>query len=712
MTSPQEDFGPWLAQKLRATGSTQAQHAEAIGVTRAAVSAWISGRSEPSDQMRAKIATALDVDLESMESSGAAAEGISAKPQVRAGQASGPPTLQWHHRPAHTDGGREYGNAAAFAFNADLSVLAREATQNSLDERLNLTAPVRVAYTLHELTGDALSNFLTAIHWSELSPHFDSAAAGGQKVARSLRAALNDLEERGSIVLLRIDDFNAAGLTGPEYDDGRFAAVVRRQLDSHKQSAGRAGGSYGIGKATLWATSRFGLVLANSTLSTPHEGRTDRRVVGRLDLPWHEIGGSAYAGPAWFGEEETDADHNGVSRSWWADDEQVHRLRLDRRSCEPGTSFLIVGAHDASGDAETLHEMHEKLVRALADGFWAAMVCGASSGPFMEARVTAMRNDEVVIAEQRVDPHEFHPALNRALRAYLDDDTVNELTSAEQVARATVPLIVTPRRDEGRGRAKGLQHDAVLLVTPADESATTTNRVVCMRGNRMTIVEHRPREIPLGTPPFQAVLLAGYATGHDDESVEAAEAFLRASEPPEHDKWDRTEELTSSYEKGALTRLKEFRSAVDQAVRGLVGQQEAERDRGPKVLRDLLKLDAPPAVRTRSIAGAASVRHVQGRVDESGAWVVTVTVKVPESEMPWLLTPVAKFEVRSGGRPTVRWAELTATENCRVDGSDLMIEAGIRQAAFIGITDPATHPVQGKFARLIVELPKSRGGSS
>ena len=107
------------------------------------------------------------------------------------------------------------------------------------------------------------------------------------------------MRETDSLLLLRVDDYNATGLTGPEYGDGRFAAVVRRQLDSHKENR-RAGGWYGLGKATLWATSRLGLVLINSTLSQSHEGRTERRLVGRLDLPWHEVDGTPYAGrPGW-----------------------------------------------------------------------------------------------------------------------------------------------------------------------------------------------------------------------------------------------------------------------------------------------------------------------------------------------------------------------------------------------------------------------------
>ncbi|MDI9952872.1 helix-turn-helix transcriptional regulator [Rhodococcus sp. IEGM 1305] len=697
MTAPNR-YGRWLGANLQQAGMSQAQLAIALGLTRAAVSAWIAGRAEPREELKERIVTILEAELPQADDRSAIA------PADR--------NLQWHHRPAHTDGGREYGNAAAFAFNADLSVLAREATQNSIDERLDHNAPVRVHYTLHELTDEHLESFLSAIQWGDLSPHLESAARAEQKVSRSLRAALNELAERQSLVLLRIDDFNASGLNGPEYENGNFAAVVRRQLDSHKQSVSRAGGSYGLGKATLWATSKYGLVLINSTLSEPHDGHTERRVIGRLDLPWHEVEETAYAGPAWFGTLETDPEREGVSRSWWATEQMVRDLHLDRSKAAPGTSFLIVGAHDASGDAETLQEMHDKLVRSLADAFWAAMVGGKAAAPLLDAHVTTLRNHEIVVSEQRVDPHQHHPALSRALRAYLDDDTVETLTAADQVAHATVPLVVTPRKGKASGRSKGALHDCVLLVTPAADNATTANRVICIRGNRMTIAEHRPREIPLGTPPFQAVLLAGYATGREGTEVAEAEAFLRASEPPEHDKWDRTEELTSSYEKGALTRLKEFRSSIDKTVRGVVGQRDFERNRGPKVLRELLKLENPRVSRPPIVQGAPSVHHMQGSVDDTGAWSVTVTVKAPESEDPWLLTPIAKFDVRSGGRPTVRWTDLTAVEGCRVDGENLRIEARVRQAIFVGVTDPATHPVKGRFARILVEVPKVRGGAA
>ncbi|XIE78680.1 hypothetical protein AB6O49_12345 [Streptomyces sp. SBR177] len=212
--------------------------------------------------------------------------------------------------------------------------------------------------------------------------------------------------------------------------------------------------------------------------------------------------------------------------------------------------------------------------------------------------------------------------------------------------------------------------------------------------------------------PFQAVLLAGFATGREGEDVERAEAFLRASEPPEHDRWDRTEELTSAYERGALSRLKEFRAEIDKAVRNLVGRREAVRAGGPAALRELLKLDGGGygggGRRTQTFP---AVRSVQARVEENGAWNVTVGLKLPEAEDPWVLTPVAKFDVRSGGRPAVGWAMLAASDDCRVENGNLVIEAGVRNAVFTGVTDPSTHPVQGAFARLVIDVQKARGGA-
>lgn len=680
-----EPFGVWLGRQLQRKGMSQAELANELNVTRAAVSAWVTGRAEPRVEKIQEIERILGL-----------APGSS---MTRAEVPRPAESISWYHRPAHTDGGRELGNAAAFAFDSDLAVLAREATQNSLDERFDPTRPVRVRYILHELTGERLYRFLEALRWNDLQKHFEAAADRRQKVGRILANGLRELRENGSLILLRVDDYNASGLTGPEYGDGKFAAVVRRQLDSRK--ARTAGGSFGLGKATLWAASQFGLVMIHSTLSEPYEGRRERRLIGRLDLPWREVDGEQFAGPAWLGE--ADPQRQGVARSWWADERTVADLYLTRTSGEPGTSFLIVGVHDAAGEATDLESMHGVLVRSLAANFWASMIAGRDSAPMLEASVEALRDGQTVVAEERVDPYRYEPARSRAMRAFLNGGTTTEMTSAEDVVLRTVPLMVPPRKEDGG--AGSVEHRAVLLVTPTSEEDERPNRLVCMRGNRMVVMERPVSDVPLGAPKFQAVLLAGLATGSQERDAELAEEFLRAAEPPEHNDWKQTEDLTATYARGATTRLREFRRAMLDRIRALIKPPAMKTDETPAVLRDLLRLDPPPPSPS---PGFPTIKSATGSVRSDGAWHVRVEVRLPQRKDPWLLRPVLRFAARSGHRPQVAWAELTPESNCEVtDDLRLRFAAGARTAVFRGVSAVASHPVAANMAMVEVDLTRA-----
>ncbi len=684
-----EEFGPWLGRQLRRKGISQSELAAELDVTRAAVSAWVTGRAEPRMDKIQAIEEILGLATGSTVTRDEAPDSAGA--------------IQWYHRPAYADGGRELGNAAAFAFDSDLRVLAREATQNSLDERVDLKEPVRVRYQLHELTGERRHRFQEAIRWSDLQVHFQAAADRRQKVGRVLAAGLRELEESDRLLLLRVDDYNASGLTGSDYDDGKFAAVVRRQLDSRKEGAS-AGGSFGLGKATLWAASQFGLVLMHSTLSEAYEGRRERRVIGRLDLPWHEIGGAGYAGPAWLGE--ADPQRDGVARSWWADEKTVEDLHLARSSGDPGTSFLIVGAHDASGEATDLESMHSTLVRSLAASFWASMVTGRDSAPMLEASVEALRDGHVVVAEERVDPHRYEPARSRAMRAFLDGDTVDRLTTAEDVVRTAVTLRVPPLREDGRGPQ--VSHEAVLLVTPTDPAEKGSNRLVGMRSSRMVVVEESVSDLPLGSSAFQAVVLAGRATGSDELDADLAEEFLRAAEPPEHNAWKQTDDLTVTYARGAASRIREFRQAVLTQIRELVRPPEIQSDETPTALRELLRLDPPPAPRS---PGYPTIKSATGEVDPDGAWRVRVEVRLPERDDPWVLKPIIRFATRSGPRPEAAWEELTPVSNCELtsDRRHLLFPGDSRTGVFAGVSAVASHPVAANMAMAEVDLQRAKG---
>ncbi|MET8097048.1 helix-turn-helix transcriptional regulator [Streptomyces sp. NPDC005236] len=708
-----EEFGPWLSRQLKIAGKTQAELADELGLTRAAVSAWITKRSVPRPTVMGEIAKALGTDLGTVHT------------RTTDTQAGLPVT--WYHRPGYQDGGRDGGNAAAFAFDADVQVLARETCQNSLDERLVENGrPVRVRYTIHELTGEKLEAFRAALLWDELQPHYSavSESSADQKVGRVVDAGVRDMFEKRRLILLRIDDYNASGLTGDDYDDGKFAAVVRRQLESLKSGRG-AGGSYGLGKATLWATSALGMVLINSTLSVPHEGRTERRVIGRLELPWRSVDGIPYAGPAWLGRPDPETHNAEVVRSWWADEETVERLHLTRDNDEPGTSFLIVGAHDVAsleqgatdsddgegdaGDGDGIRDirvMHRRLVEALGRDFWAAMTGGGSRLPLLETSVRTYRNGEIVVEEETVDPTDTQPSRSRALRAFYEGATVDRLTEAGQVALRAVPL----RLPLAGGRSGTLgTHQGVLLVTEAEDKDGVPNQVHSLRGNRMTIKKSTVHGLPLGVTQFQAVLLVGHAAGESVPFAGEAEEFLRAAEPPEHDRWGQTEELTLRWSHSAHNRISRLTTEVNAAVKELVVRPKRPGSEESYKLRKKLTVQHKAAVSKRSSGPTVpELVELDAEIGESREWRITAEVKLPRADELPAMTPVVLLDVRSGGRPRLDWAELVAVEGCEVEGGVLHFEQGARRAVFRGATDPTSHPVRTELTRLALEL---RAGS-
>ncbi|MFS8201810.1 helix-turn-helix transcriptional regulator [Streptomyces sp. CWNU-52B] len=710
-----EEFGPWLSRQLKIAGKTQAELADELGLTRAAVSAWITRRSVPRPTVMGEIAKALGTDLGTVHTRTTDTQ-------------SGLP-ITWYHRPGYQDGGRDGGNAAAFAFDADVQVLARETCQNSLDERVVENGrPVRVRYTIHELTGEKLDAFRAAVLWDELQPHYlaVSEAAADQKVGRVVDAGVRDMFEKGRLVLLRIDDYNASGLTGDDYDDGKFAAVVRRQLESLKSGRG-AGGSFGLGKATLWATSALGMVLINSTLSVPHEGRTERRVIGRLELPWRSVGGNPYAGPAWLGRPDPETTGAEVVRSWWADEKTVESLHLTRDGDEPGTSFLIVGAHDVasleqgrtdSTDDEDengrdddgirdIRVMHRRLVEALSRDFWAAMTGGGGRLPLLETSVRTLRNDQVVIEEEKVDPTDTQPSRTRALRAFYEGATVDRLTEAGQVALRTVPL----RLPLSGGRRGTLgTHPGVLLVTEAEDKDGDPNQVHSLRGNRMTVKESGVFGLPLGVTSFQAVLLLGQAAGESAPFAEEAEEFLRAAEPPEHDRWGQTEELTLRWSHTAHNRISRLTTEVNAGVKELVVRPRSARSQESAKLRKKLTVPRKGTVPKRG-SGAAlpELDKLDAEIGTGGEWRITAEVKLPRADELPAMKPVVLLDVRSGSRPRLDWAELTAVEGCEVEGGVLRFTPRARRAVFRGSTDATSHPVRTELTRLVLELRAGTG---
>lgn len=696
------DFKDRFLMALRTRQLTQAVVAEALGVSAAAASAWATGEKRPSSTNIEGLASVLGVSASWLQFG--AGEGPTADPALE--RSSYQSSVRWYHRDAPRDLGREMGNAAGFAFEADLHTLARETGQNSLDEPADGEQTVRLVYDVIELVGGDLDRFLDALQFDVVRPHLESAAEGDQKANQVIAAGLRRLDDDDQLLLVRIADYNATGLTGPEYDSGHFMAVCRNTLDSHKASD-TAAGSFGLGKATMWSSSEMGLVITNSRLSVPEDGELENRFFARMEIPWHQVSEEGrdkpYAGPAWYGDWDEERQ---CTRSLFGNGTLAKDLYVEREGDASGATFLIVGAFDPSGQATSIDGIATELTRALATNFWAAMTPrGTGQPPKLQATVRTFRG-AIRLSERIIDPADYRPALVDALRRHYDNEVVDRLTQAGDVVRMPVSLRVP---EEKGGAHPPVEHEAVLLVSQAEEpsadepSDDDVNQVSYVRGNNMTIREYTLPGLPLGATPFHAIVLAGTAAGGSDRD-RIAERFLRAAEPPAHDRWTGTPEITARYARGARSALERFENTVKEQIRETIKPGVSDASDGPQSLKELIRLVPPKETPKR-----LGVRNVKAKRKEGGAWEVTATVSIPANTGTWRFSPVLKFGTESGPALPVTWASVRAGTGCdRVGDRVLRTHRRARSAQFTAMTDPASHPVGSQHARVAVDIRDAR----
>ena len=119
----------------------------------------------------------------------------------------------------------------------------------------------------------------------------------------------------------------------------------------------------------------------------------------------------------------------------------------------------------------------------------------------------------------------------------------------------------------------------------------------------------------MGSRQFHAVVLAGLAAG-DDPADKAADRFLRAAEPPEHDNWEVTPDVSGSYARGYGKALTDFKAEVRKAIREVVGRPTRDLSDGPDALKELLRISPPAADTTKR----PKVKSAVGKPDSAGRW--------------------------------------------------------------------------------------------
>lgn len=688
-----QTIGQRIRQALALRGMKQAALAEAVGTSAAAVTAWVADRKPPRAENMEAIAEALGVEVSWLQFG----QGEEPAPDPEEERQAYGEDLRWYWQETPKDGQRVLGDPAGHVFELRPETLVRETGQNTLDELLEGEQTVELEYTIIDLEGREAEEFLAALRFeSDLRPHLEACAQEAErKHAAVIDRGLKQLERDGRLRLIRIADFGANGLTGPEYGPGRFTAVCRNTLDSFKGE--NAGGSYGLGKATMWTASWMGVVITNSDLSVPQGEVSEDRFFVRAELPWHsdEDSDKEWNGPGWFGEYDVDRE---CTSSYAGNATLAKDLLVDRPGDKPGTTFLIVGAYDPSGETdEELEALAATIREEVARNFWAAMVPRGERPPRLKVVVRTQRG-RTQVSEQAVDPADYVRPMVETLKRYYEEEQVESLDEVGDVIAVPVTLDVPERRDAEPYPA--FEHEATLVIAHTDEppDGDSISRVVYLRGNNMTIKDFPLTPLPLGAKQFNAVLLAGVAADDTPENRQA-ERFLRAAEPPAHNRWQGTPDLTSRYARGGATAIRNFEQKIKETIRESVRDRGGGGDEGPEPLKELLRLTQPPERYTRP-----RVKTVTPELDrDSGVWTIEAVVSVPTGSR-WSFAPMLRFGTESGPAISVGWQEVEAVKRCEVSDGRLQTNGGARTVVFRGESDPDTYPVRFDRARVRLDL--------
>ena len=677
-------LGDRLKVAMRRRSLSQADVAQAVGVSQPAVSGWVSGERNIDRKHLPELSRYLEVSTEWLEF------GSGEGPDTEEARAAYRAAAGWVWRAEPPDGARDFGNANVWSFAPSVETLARESIQNVLDAAR--ATRVDVTFSVMRLRGDGLEAFKEAVLWDDLRAHLEASATGEHKLGHQLRFGLDQVERSDELLLLRIEDRGTSGLIGEESGEGNFAALTRNNLDSSKASA-TAGGAFGLGKAVFWRTSLISTVFFHSNLATAtKDGRRRGRIIGRAELPWHSVADLNYAGPGWFGR-RVDA----RAESFWEAGVLADDLKLGRDYDEPGTSVLVVGFHDPTSDVTlSPRDLALDIEKAAARHFWPAL-----ADDRLSVRVKTLENDEVT-SDVQVESERLQPAFVDALKRHAQGHVVDALVEPGDVAVHHVPLSIPSRRDGEHGK---VVHEAVLVVRRADETDESAGELALFRGAGMVVKYVSLRGLRVGAFPVHAMALCGEAVGEEPDDV-AAEIFLRTAEPPAHNDWLPTPDLRAAYEQGYRKGLDDFLRDLKLQVAELVAPPIRKQEEGPQSLRELFQVGVgtEPSDRPR-------IADERATLDDEGRWVVEGKIRVRPGTYGWRVRPVVIFAADFGAGTPVPWAEFEVFK----DGASIATHAGttnrsvelpigFREVPFRGVAAADHYPVPGHRSSVEVDL--------
>jgi hypothetical protein len=548
----------------------------------------------------------------------------------------------WVFDPIHASGRRSGGDPTSYIFGSSLDIFVREVGQNSHDQNLG-DGPVRLAFDFFRLTGGYLDRFRAAIKWNDLSKHLSAVARTRSLVAGRVEAALESVESDGLLVL-RITDSGTYGLRGGEDDHGtNFNALCRDVLVTTEEKAVR-GGSHGLGKAVLWGASGLFTVMFSSRIE--HEGQMRFRLFGRTDLPYHEADQQEWDGPGFFGIPVENP------RGWRAEsvwDIEAEAISSDSRLDRPthlgsGTTLMILGFTEPEQEhPREPVEVATDILKSASRWFWPSIQRGS-----LVVSASVRDNDDLVFTKDADISEEVQPFVDAWKADEVADNAVEEGQVAERQLTIRVPARKATSTTEAAPETEAAGILRLTLASDVDIQHPLRNKIALVRGAGMVVEYWRPLQLPLDGEGFFAVLQAGQATGGGSQEEEAVEAFLRAAEPPAHDKWVHwTNQIKSTYQLGAKARLDELWGKLTSAVLEMCHSEPPPREVGPQDLARLFPIGSNKEY-SPGPTGNFSVLFDDHSLDETGHWCVRGRIRRHRGSGRWAADVEMSLQGESG----------------------------------------------------------------
>jgi len=542
--------------------------------------------------------------------------------------------FRWLFDALPESGAKRGGNPEDYALgNLSLDTMVREVLQNCHDQKLDNGLPVTVEFKLCDLRGEQRQRLLDGLSWDVLETHLAGMAAHGGPVGETFARELQEIRDREFLRVLYIVDSGTKGLLGGEDDgDSNFGALCRHVLQTSEENQER-GGSYGLGKAVLWAFSGVSTVLFTSRLSRPDKHGSSR-LFGRANLSFHEAHGDEWEGLGFFGLQDPTGRQRSVSA--WGSEAEVGADELGMpftwQEGQSGTGILLFDFDEPEEISDRpLAEIAGEIRDAASRWFWPCL-----RNQTLVVRTVAFDGEEKVFdQESTTDLEEIRPFVQicmpgGVIKTRLED----EGDLGERVIEVKVPGRKPSGNDLGDN---GGVSPAILRLGLLSAESPWAGRVARIRGAGMVVDYWKPSSQADSDLNLYGVCLAGTMAsmgGSVGDEHSRLELFLRAAEPPAHNEWvHTTTRVQRRYGQGSRAALDGFRRSMNTAISELGGAAPPTGEKGPDGLAKMLDPGSgakPPKV------PRVELEHVDGYLDEATLeWIVSGSVTHDSQDRPW-----------------------------------------------------------------------------